>query len=204
MTDWRRGVLRPAATAADRGGKLVVKLGGSLLGRPAWPAAVGRLLADLAEPAVIVVGGGHLVDALRMFDAAAPRPAHTMHALAIDAMTLTARFAADALDLPLVRSPESVARRAILDAADWLREGDRLTSLPVGWQVTSDTIAAVVAAECGGRLLLVKSIPPPPLPTTDLKPLARAGWVDAHFPSAATPLVEILWAAPHDAAHGQP
>jgi len=68
----------------------------------------------------------------------------------------------------------------------------------VGWEVTSDSIAAHVAAAYGGELLLVKSVPPPSLPASQnqLEALAAAGWVDSHFPSAAAGLATISWAAP--------
>jgi hypothetical protein len=63
--------------------------------------------------------------------------------------------------------------------------------------VTSDSIAARVAAEAAAGLLLVKSVPPPPYPGGPhlLAALAAAGWVDGHFPEAAAGLGEIGWAA---------
>jgi hypothetical protein len=80
----------------------------------------------------------------------------------------------------------------------WLEAGGRAKTLPAGWEVTSDSIAARVAVECGRGLLLVKSVPPPPCPAgADVcSALAAAGWVDQYFPVAAAALDTLAWAAP--------
>ena len=184
---WRHGVLRGSAARAT--GPLVVKIGGSLLSRPGWPAAVADLLAETAGRRLVVVGGGPVVDGLRAIDAAAPQPAEAMHWLAIEAMGLTARVVAQALRLPLVTSPAGLPA-GVLDVPSWLR-GD--TSLPGSWHVTSDSIAAAAAVATGAGLLLVKSVPPP---ENDLSAAATAGWVDSHFPVVAVDLAHIAWAAP--------
>ena len=90
----------------------------------------------------------------------------------------------------------------VLDTPAWLAVGSQAASLPVGWQVTSDSIAALVAVEHNGSLLLAKSAPPPPCPdgVDHLSTLARAGWVDEHFPIAAAPLATIEWATPQATA----
>lgn len=197
MSGWHRGTLR-GTPSGDGRGPMVVKIGGSLLARPGWPAEVMVLLAAISPPWLVVAGGGRLVDALRAFDAAAPQPPELMHDLAIRCMGVTARLAAAALGLPLVVEADTAAPAAVLDAAAWLGHAGRLAALPVGWHVTSDSIAAAVAADGGGRLFLVKSVPPP-CPGPDLTSLAAAGWVDDFFPTAAAPLAEVRWAAPNDA-----
>lgn len=185
--DWRFGVLQdgpPAAAAAA----LIVKVGGSLLAGPEWPEALATLLAATAGRRVLVVGGGPVVDGLRTIDAAATRPAAVMHWLAIEALGITARLVAEATGLPLVAAPET-SEVAVLDAPRWLRTA---ASLPEGWQVTSDSIAAVAAARAGGGLLLAKSVPPP---HAGLQALAAAGWIDGHFPAVAAAAGRITWAA---------
>jgi len=66
--------------------------------------------------------------------------------------------------------------------------------------VTSDSLAAVVAATVAGDLLLVKSIPPPlsqgAAAALSLESLAALGWVDGWFPEAAARVARIGWAAP--------
>jgi aspartokinase-like uncharacterized kinase len=185
---WRHGVLQGAAEIRT-GSPLVVKLGGSLLARTAWATTIADLLAEQVHPYLLVVGGGPIVDGLRAIDAAAPQSAAAMHWRAIEAMGITARVVAEALGLPLVRSPSGGAH-GVLDVPEWLRG---YASLPVGWHVTSDSIAAVAARAAGAGLLLVKSVPPP---VQDLEVAAAAGWVDPHFPTVAATLDQITWAAP--------
>jgi aspartokinase-like uncharacterized kinase len=204
---WQHGIIRgdrdPTGTSPA---PLVIKLGGSLLARPHWPTDLINLLAGTPLPAMLVVGGGKLVDALRRIDVTSPRPAEVMHRLAIDALGLTARLVADAIGLPLVTAPPpdqpavpppAGPRIAVLDVPVWLTATGSpawIERLPVGWHVTSDSIAAVIAAELGHRLLLVKSVPPP-CPGDDLPALAAAGWIDGYFPTAAATLNMIGWAA---------
>ena len=178
---------------------IVIKLGGSLLMRPNWPALLMPLVDSYRPRACcLVVGGGAVVDGLRMLDRVAPQPARLMHELAIDAMRLTGRLVSTAVRLPLIPFPPGPGEVAVLDVPAWLASGARVSALPVGWGVTSDTIAAHGAVEHGGMLLLAKSIPPPPCPgdVDRVKALALAGWVDESFPVASGPLVIIEWAAP--------
>lgn len=188
---WQQGVIHGEP---PRPGGHVVKVGGSLLDRPDWPRAIAALVAEL-KPTLVVVGGGQVVDGLRAIDAACPRPARLMHDLAIDAMSLTARLVADALGLPVVHGVEAAA--GVLDVAGWLRAAGPVAALPVGWHVTSDSIAALVASVTGRGLVLAKSVPPP-VGGDDLAALAAAGWVDAHFPRAAAGVAELGWAAPQE------
>lgn len=189
---WRRGVLR------DRGGPaaprpVIVKLGGSLLGRTGWGDEVRALVATLPAPRVLVVGGGLLVDGLRAIDAAGPQPAALVHGLAIECMRITARLVAATLGAPLVVEATDATPAAVLDAPAWLAGADRFDRLPVGWHVTSDSIAAAVAAELDAGLVLAKSVPPS---HGDIERLAATGWVDGYFPTASRPLSRIEWAAP--------
>jgi len=150
------------------------------------------------EACCLVVGGGAVVDGLRALDRAMPQSPQLMHDLAIDAMRLTARLVAATMNVRLASIPPDDDGVAVLDVPAWLAAGSRAAALPAGWQVTSDSIAATVAVEHGGRLLLAKSVPPPPCPDDGdlLLSLARAGWVDEHFPVAARPLATIEWAVP--------
>lgn len=208
---WRCGVIRGPAGGSARVGMVgagvmqtsapplrVVKVGGSLLSRSDWPALLTSLLEACGpQSCCLVVGGGAVVDGLRTLDRVVPQSPDLMHQLAIDAMRLTARLVAESLSLPLSMTPAEDGVVTVLDVPAWLAVGTRATSLPSGWQVTSDTIAARVAVEHGGSLLLAKSVPPPPCPTgvDSLEALARVGWVDDHFPVAAASLVTIEWAA---------
>jgi hypothetical protein len=191
-TTWRQGVLRGHLGAGHGPRPWVIKWGGSLLSRPGWPDDLRELIRGMAGPKMLVVGGGAIVEGLRQIDAASPRSPALMHRLAIEAMGLTARLVAEAVDLPVVTFPTTVSETAVLDLATWLTEGTGREILPVGWHVTSDSIAAATATTCGAGLLLAKSRPPP---EGSLESLAEAGWIDGHFPAAACSLAEIYWAA---------
>lgn len=203
---WRGGVVRDLRGTDDLSlpvaGPVVLKVGGSLLSRLDWPALLASLIAACgSRSCCLVMGGGAVVEGLRAFDRAVPQSPQLMHDLAIDAMRLTARLVAAAMSLPLVATPPDDGNVAVLDVPTWLAVGLRAATLPVGWEVTSDAIAARVAVEHRGSLLLAKSVPPPPCPGDQLASLARAGWVDEHFPVAAGSLSTIEWAAP-DLASG--
>jgi len=168
----------------------IIKIGGSMLARPRWPDELADFLDSRHDP-LVVVGGGSVVDGLRVVDAASPRSPELMHELAIAAMGITGRLVADALGLPVVETPGPGA--GVLDMAAWLAASPQW-DLPASWDVTSDSLAAVVARATSRGLMLVKSVPPPA--ALDLRGLAAAGWVDAHFPCVAAALAEIAWAAP--------
>ena len=192
---WTCGVLRSTGAPSPRE---VIKLGGSLLAMPDWPTHVAELVQERAaeRPVLLVVGGGAIVDGLRTIDAAARQDARLIHHLALELMGTTARLVADAIALPLVMEPARTSA-AVLDAARWLGCDDRLARLPVGWEVTSDSIAAHVAAATGADLLLAKRVPPPESAGVDrLEALAQNGWIDGWFPLAAAGLTRIAWAAP--------
>jgi hypothetical protein len=208
---WRRGFIRRPVTSAAAAGSgptvarsplpaplVVLKIGGSLLSQSGWPRMLMSLVAPCPGACCLVVGGGAVVDGLRTLDRAVPQSPQLMHDLAIDAMRLTARLVAVAIGLPLAVAPPDSQGTVILDVPAWLAIGSRASALPVGWQVTSDAIAASVAVEHGGSLVLAKSVPPPPCPDDgdQLAALAQAGWLDEHFPIAAGPLATIEWASP--------
>ncbi len=192
IAGWTTGTIR---SRIDIGARrlLVVKLGGSLLTRPRWPEEIESLVSGLRRPLLLIVGGGAVVDGLRAIDAAAARPPALMHRLAIDAMRLTAVIVAESLSLPVATTTDDAHAVAILDAAAWL--ATHAVALPEDWTVTSDSLAAAVAATVDADLLLIKSVPPPAA-TDDLQALSAAGWVDAVFPSAANAVATITWTAP--------
>jgi hypothetical protein len=174
---------------------LLIKVGGSLLKRAGWPTLIGKLVAAEStgqRPVRLVVGGGPVVDGLRQLDQAEAQPAAQMHRLAIAAMSLTAEVVAERLGLPLATAVTADTPN-VLDIG---RSSDcraALTPLPCSWTVTSDSIAAAVAAALGAELLLVKSVVPP---AAAIPPLVDAGWLDGHFATASSHLTAIRWAAP--------
>jgi len=125
----------------------VVKLGGSLYAHV--PALVPILRSSL-RPLLIVPGGGTYADAVRE----AGLDDETSHWEAIEAMDTYGRFVAS-FGLPVTETLAVPEQTSILLPSSCMREYD---PLPHSWDVTSDTIAAWVAATLQGELLLLKSV----------------------------------------------
>lgn len=166
----------------------VVKLGGSLAGSPALGAWLDALVRAKGPARVVVPGGGPFADAVRAAQAAWRFDDHAAHRLAILAMrqygimlTALARGLGSA---PLARLDVAVRRhRAVV----WLPDDGLVDepALPASWDVTSDSIAAWLAARLhADRLVLVKSAI---LPAAQEDPdrLAEKSLVDAAFPRFA-------------------
>ena len=146
-----------------------------------------------AGRSVLIVGGGKLADELRNVSQRHKVGDEIMHWLCIESMCINAKWVAELLPEccwcnTLEQAKQaSVGSWAVLDVVKFLREEEPRASgnpLPVGWHVTSDSIAARVAELCdGSELVLLKSC----LPKEGWTPesLAQEGVVDAHFPQAA-------------------
>lgn len=175
---------------------IVMKLGGSLVSDPRLPALLGAL-ARRGAPLVLVAGGGPLADGVRALQPRLSLSDAACHHMAILAMEQTTIAFADlAPDLMLADTPEAVAEaHAQGRAALWLPARMALAAreLPESWDLTSDSLAAWLAAELGAaRLTLVKSAPAPGPTPADW---AASGLVDPLFPSLAahvTGAVEIV------------
>lgn len=195
MTDrpgpgWRGGPLTGSASPPPP--LTVVKFGGALLERPDWPALARALVAEFPA-CLLVVGGGTVVEGLRALDAAAPGDPAVVHGLALEGMGITARFVAARLHLERAAAPLT-GGPAVLDVAAWLHaDPARHDGLARSWSVTSDSLAARVAAVHSAGLVLAKRVPPP---ARALDTLAAAGWVDASFPAVAWGLSHVAWRAP--------
>jgi len=140
----------------------VLKLGGSLCRHA---SGLKRLVAALASLSrgrtlVIVPGGGEFADAIRDADRRFALDRASSHWMAILAMDQTAYLVAGLAEgaAGIVRSAREVERGRlnVLAPSTWMLEAD---PLPHSWKVTSDSIAAWVAANMGARrLVLLKSL----------------------------------------------
>jgi aspartokinase-like uncharacterized kinase len=174
----------------------VVKVGGGLA-RGAGDDALRALCTTLGElgerhPLLVVPGGAWFADAVREADRRFALPATTSHHMAVLGMEQFGWLLSDLIP-GAVRCAELRAdarRTAVL-----LPAALRLDGLPAAWQVTSDSIAAWVAARAGaGRLVLVKEVdglyaawpahgdPIARMTPAELGALAPAG-VDEHLPT---------------------
>lgn len=195
---------------------MVVKVGGSLLATPGGIAAVGVWLEESAAPGVrrlLVAGGGPVVDGLRRVDQANPLPAEQSHWAAIRLMDANTRLLAawlpvlQTFDWPI--QPGDGVGDAAVGVVAWLRAdeprqpGERLR---IGWETTSDAIAARLASVCCAGLVILKFGC-----TTrydSLAAAAAAGVVDGQTPRVAGGLrrIEILSLKarpPHESQAGQ-
>lgn len=182
----------------------VVKVGGSLLTRGDFVTALQEWVKRQLEGAapshlILLVGGGPLVDSLREIDRLRSLDQEFSHWTAIELMDLSGRIVAGWLPEWSVESSLD-GLRGRLDrpgvtlflASEFLRHEEPMlvgVPLPVGWHVTSDSIAArlaeVLAAE---RLTLLKSEVPPAGPWEGW---GAAGYVDQHFAAAAARLRQV-------------
>ncbi|MEX0586270.1 MAG: hypothetical protein WD176_06485 [Pirellulales bacterium] len=175
----------------------VIKLGGSLLGRSDLAARFDGWL-DVQPPAtnVIIVGGGRIVEALRELDHVHKLAPAAAHALAIDAMRVTAKLAATLLSRPVVDTldvgSETGHMTVVLDVSRILAIHEPTAPgvrLEPGWHVTSDSIAARVAVMLGANeLVLLKSAP---AGSEDITALAARGYVDEFFPRIAREIATV-------------
>lgn len=163
----------------------IVKLGGSLAGS-AWLADWLEALARCGGRVVVVPGGGPFADVVREAQAVMGYSDETAHEMALLAMAQYGRALASL-------RPGFV----IVDSSDAIEQALRAGAVPVwspvamvlaaadiaaSWDVTSDSLAAWLAARLGARrLLLVKrgALSGVSVPAADL---AVQGVVDRAFP----------------------
>jgi 5-(aminomethyl)-3-furanmethanol phosphate kinase len=156
----------------------VIKIGGSLLEDAAAFAVVVETLDALpgrmsrTSVPLIVPGGGPFADAVRAVDGHLGVGDDAAHWMAVLAMEQTAHLlAARTRFADLVVTPAAAVlvhraqRLPIIAPYHWLRERD---PLPHSWAVTSDSIAAWIAAELRAtELVLVKRFIGPAEAVTD-------------------------------------
>lgn len=166
----------------------VIKLGGSLLTTDSARQLPNWLARQTGATNVVIVGGGPFVDVIREFDELWGLAADVTHWLSIRAMGLTAQIVSHQIGAveiitSLGRLRESSAELCLFTVEDFLRNIDSPSAspLPRGWDVTSDSIAARIAAAIAAReLVLLKSCLP--AANASWQQLAASGYVDNHFP----------------------
>jgi aspartokinase-like uncharacterized kinase len=179
----------------------VVKVGGSLGVWPDLGELLARWLADQSPMInVLIAGGGIRVDGLREIDRSLGLDPVDAHWTAVRMMRLTALELAQRLAAARLIDSFAALQVAIgqcheptglfvFDPHDFLVDVEPTmpgTRLPIGWEVTSDSIAARVAVVLRVReLVLLKSTN---APSTIAQELANDGLVDSFFPSVAKEL----------------
>ena len=208
--NWREDFLAWYGDAAAAGGRGSVRAAAIPQALPqALPNSAARteprppVAASDDHVDILIVGGGEPVNALRELADRVAMDDSTAHWIAIEFMSANARMVADRLGCPLVEfvvpalagKPERLPAKAgttnahlqVLDPALILQT--RQIRLEESWSVTSDSIAAAVASACeASELVLVKSKQPP---GNCVKELAKIGYVDESFPTAAATLLNV-------------
>ena len=192
----------------------VAKVGGSLLSSADLSRRLQMWLSleMAAHPDthyLLIVGGGKLVDAIREIDRASPIDAAVAHWICIDLMDVTARMLGALLpEISVIdhfQQIESCVMRpgaTILCPGQFLRQIEPKfagTRLATNWTVTSDAIAARLAAVLNADdLVLVKTIPPPLARAEALDDwiagLAASGYVDEFLPAITPELANLRFA----------
>lgn len=159
---------------------LVLKVGGALSGVPGALDDVAEALVALAtrRPVIVIPGGGPFADQVRRTQREVGATEEAAHWMAVLGMDQYAHLLAD--HVPGARLVETLdALRdtvtgsvTIFAPYRWMRASD---PLPHTWDVTSDSVAAVVAGALGAReLLLVKVVSGTPETLADaFLPFAR-------------------------------
>ncbi|MCA9267823.1 MAG: hypothetical protein KDA41_05105 [Planctomycetales bacterium] len=188
----------------------VVKVGGSLFSLPQLAESLHAWLSSRPTCMnVLIAGGGALADAVRQFDQTQSLGEEFAHWLCVDAMSLSAQTLARCLGVRLIDrfaelQPFCAAGNeltCVFDVRKFLRHREPQchgSSLPHGWHVTSDSIAARLAEVLQtDELVLLKSAP---AGDDDIVALSRRGYVDAYFPTAARFAPEVQFVNLRDVA----
>jgi 5-(aminomethyl)-3-furanmethanol phosphate kinase len=182
--------------------RLVVKLGGSLATSPLLEEWLD-VLANSDASVVVTPGGGPFADTVRAVQVLMGYDDRAAHAMALLAMGQYAHAIAglhgvfevagdvDAIENVLGRGKIPVWRPYPLALED--------ASIPQSWRVTSDSLAAWLAARLDAReLILVKSATPEKSSYT-AEDLAREGVVDPEFPEFLAKWgAAACWLGPED------
>ncbi len=182
---------------------VVLKLGGSLLACADLPDRLRSVVRKLNSSRIlIVVGGGAAADAVREWSRLHALSEESAHRIALRSLSVTRALVTELLpEWGEVSSHDAAIRRwtesllpLLLDVESHLLQADSTDRdpLPHTWNVTSDSIAAWVAARWSAdELVLLKS--------TDLNPnvtveqAQRDELVDVHFPQIAAQVPRVSW-----------
>ena len=178
----------------------VVKLGGSHFELDDYAIRLTTWLQrQTPMNCVIVVGGGIWADAVRRLDRQFGLATSNAHWMAVRAMSLTSWLLAaegshfrfvDRFDVLLDELSRPRQAPLVFDTLNFLRFEEPSQPgipLPLGWHVTSDSIAARVAHILGAwELVLLKA-----RPTSSVREAVQVDLVDQYFPTAAAGIERI-------------
>jgi aspartokinase-like uncharacterized kinase len=150
---------------------VVLKLGGSLLDLPDLKQRLLRLIAQeySNRPVLFLVGGGQIVDAVRHYDSIHHLQTEPTHWLCVELMNSTAAMVQQLCDWPLLSEsrmlakwlqarPTALPKPAIVAPSAFYSPQLNSPALPLSWDSTSDSIAALLAQIVAAtELVMLKS-----------------------------------------------
>ena len=173
--------------------RTVFKVGGSLFDLPDLSLRLAPLFFSSYYQSIVIFGGGPSVDDVREQSSRGLIDNIDAHWRAIDSMSRSAEAQSKTWPgMTLLKSIAELSGPTIgpiaLDVAQDLRS-DAGRTLPIGWEVTSDSIAAWLAHRVGATdLILVKSVGGPG--DILIEDAHQRGWLDDHFPTVAADLIK--------------
>lgn len=166
---------------------MVAKVGGSLLDLPDLADRVGNALSSYTDHLILlIVGGGAAVEDLRRRSSSGELAIEAAHWGAIAEMGRnSARLSQRITGAQIVDRLEACSNLSaglvIVDPMHDL-DADAGRTLPIGWHVTSDSIAAWCALRLGAiRLTMFKSVGA--TRPIDVRDAVNSGWLDDYFPT---------------------
>lgn len=170
----------------------VVKVGGSLFEWPKFKTRVKRWLDSVHQPSriVILAGGGKYVDKVRRWQVQYGWTDERAHKRALDMLRVTSRLMKNWLrDAVWIDNPVQIKfctdRIVVLDCSRW---ASQIANLPQDWNLTSDSLSAILATQLdASELVLLKSR----LPHGD-DPRQDRELIDPHFENYAGTRVRIV------------
>jgi 5-(aminomethyl)-3-furanmethanol phosphate kinase len=181
--------------------KILVKVGGSLLGLPDLGIRLHGLAEHLsADQVLFFPGGGPTANLVRDWHSRFQFDEEAAHQLAVRSLRLNAELLARLMpEVPLGNGYEK-SRMMILDPVLLLDRYDSECpddAPPHTWDVTSDSLAAWIALRWPTEdLLLLKSVPCPIGQTVTAA--SRIGLVDPYFPGLAGRIPRVSWCCLRD------
>lgn len=169
----------------------VIKLGGSLLGQSELKAWLDTLVKLGDGKVVIVPGGGIFADAVREAQVKTGIDDATAHQMAVVAMDQYATLMTGLNNNLVMASSElEIAERGWQHRAVVWKPSQMVLAdkdLPMDWDLTSDSLAAWLAAKLNAQhLLIVKSTQPSYVEKIDVENLTLDGVVDPYFGAYST------------------
>lgn len=159
----------------------VIKVGGSLLDLPDLAGRIKSWLTlQQAAQNILLMGGGNLCNEIRNLHHRFGLSEIQSHHACMESMGATASILGSLLDLEIVKCLESISllrEDIVFDCRNWLH---RQSGIPKNWELTSDSISALLANQLGAELVLLKSV-------------SAGEAVDDYFPRASQNLAAISW-----------